>query len=340
MMGPRALILWSVAAVVSTVAAVTVSLDARRDVAEAARLDEPVFPALRRAPETAAAVAIAHGGTELRVERDGERWIVPAAHGYEADAAVVRDLLTGLADLRWAAPRTALAERYPRLDLGAPGPDSAAKRVTVTAGGDTDDDTGNGADAGEGAVLADAVVGKRSRAITADERGTYLRLPDGERAWLAKGTVEVATAAVDWLATDLPSVAQDELETLVVAPAAGAGFTVARTSPAQDLTLVDQVPAGRSTDPAEIRRLAAAFAGLRFDDVLPADAVDWPEAVTTVTATSFAGETIALELATLAGEQRWVRFADIADWVYKLPSFQLDRLDRRLADLLAEPDAS
>jgi hypothetical protein len=325
-MGPRALILWSVAAVVSTVAAVTVSLDARRDVAEAARLDEPVFPALRRAPETAAVVTVAHAGDELRAERAGARWIVPAEHGYQADAAAVRDLLTGLADLRWAAPRTALEERYPRLEVGEPGPESAAKRVTVTAE--------------DGAVLADAVVGKRSRAITADERGTYLRLPDGERAWLAKGTIEVATAAVDWLASDLASVAQDELETLVVAPAEGEGFTVARTSPDEDLTLVDQVPAERSTDPAAIRRLAGVVAGLRFEDVLPADEVEWPEAVTTVTATSFVGRTLKLELATLAGGQRWVRFDDVADWVYRLPSFQLDRLDKRLADLFAEPDAS
>jgi hypothetical protein len=325
-MGPRALILWGTAAVVSTVAAVTVSLERPSDVAEAARVDEPVFPALRRAPETAAVVAIAHGGRELRVERDGERWIVPAEHGYDADVNAVRDLLTGLADLRWAAPRTALAERYPRLDVDAPGPHSAADRVTVTAD--------------DGAVLADAVVGKRSRAITGDERGTYLRLPEGERAWLAKGTVDVATAAVDWLATDLPSVAQDELETLVVTPAEGAGFTVARTSPEEDLTLVDRVPADRSTDPDAIRRLAGVVAGLRFEDVLPAAAVDWPETVTTVTATSFAGETIELELATLEGEQRWVRFAAIGDWVYKLPSFQLDRLDKHLADLLAEPDAS
>jgi len=325
-MGPRALILWAVAAVVSTAAAVTVSLDARREVAEAARLDEPVFAALHEAPETAAAVSVVHGGDELRVERDGERWVVPAAHGYEADATALRDLLTGLADLRWAAPRTALEERYPRLEVGEPGPDSAAKRVTVTAA--------------DGAVLADAIIGKRSQAITGDERGTYLRLVDGERAWLAKGTVEVATDAVDWLATDLPSLAQDQLKLVVVDPADGVGFTVGRTTAEEDMTLVDQLPNDRTADAAQIRRLASVFAGLRFEDVRPAAEVDWPEAVTTVTGTSFAEETLELELATLEGNQRWVRFADIGDWVYRLPDFQTDRLDKRLDDLLTEPEAS
>jgi hypothetical protein len=325
-MGPRALILWGAAALVSTAAAVGVSLDAQREVVEAARLDEPVFAGLREAPETAAAVTVTHGGDELRVERDGERWVVPAAHGYAADETAVRDLLTGLADLRWAAPRTALEERYPRLEVDAPGAGSAAKRVIVTAE--------------DGAVLADAIIGKRSQAITGDERGTYLRLPEGERAWLAKGTVEVATESIDWLATDLPSLAQDELKLLVVDPAEGVGFTVGRTAADEDMTLVDQLPPERTADAAQIRRLASVFAGLRFEDVRPADEVDWPEAVTTITGTGFAGETLELELATLADEVRWIRFADIGDWVYQLPTFQTDRLDKRLDDLLAEPEAS
>jgi hypothetical protein len=325
-MGPRALILWGLAAVVSTAAAVAVSLDARREVVEATRLDEPVFAGLRTAPETAAAVTVIHGGDELRVERGGERWIVPAAHGYAADETVVRDLLTGLADLRLAAPRTTLPERYGRLEVGEPGEGSPAKRVTVTAA--------------DGTVLADAIIGKRSEAITGDERGTYLRRPDGERAWLAKGTVEVATAAEDWLATDLPSIAQDALEVVVVDPAAGAGFTAGRTTAVEDMTLVDEIPADRSADAAQIRRLASLFAALRFEDVRPAAEVDWPEAVTTITGTSFAGETLELELATLEGGQRWVRFADIGDWVYRLPTFQTDRLDKRLADLLAQPEGS
>ena len=325
-MGPRALILWGAAALVSTAAAVTVSLDAGREVVEAARLDEPVFARLRTEPETAAAVTVVHGGDEIRVERGGERWIVPAEHGYAADETAVRDLLTNLADLRWAAPRTALEERYPRLEVGAPGEGSDAKRVTVTAA--------------DGALLADAIIGKRSRAITGDERGTYLRLPAGERAWLAKGTVDVATEGIDWLATDLPSLAQDQLRTLVVDPADGVGFTVGRTSADDDMTLVDQLPADRSADANQIRRLASVFAALRFEEVRPADQVAWPDAVTTVTGTGFAEETLELELATLEGGERWVRFADVGDWVYRLPSFQIDRLDKRLDDLLIEPEAS
>ena len=325
-MGPRALILWGAAALVSTAAAVTVSLDAGREVVEAARLDEPVFARLRTEPETAAAVTVVHGGDEIRVERGGERWIVPAEHGYAADEAAVRELLTGLADLRWAAPRTALEERYPRLEVDDPNTGSDATRVTITAD--------------DGAVLADAVIGKRSRAITGDERGTYLRMVDGERAWLAKGTVDVATEGIDWLATDLPSLAQDQLRTLVVDPADGVGFTVGRTSADDDMTLVDQLPADRSADANQIRRLASVFAALRFEEVRPADQVAWPDAVTTVTGTSFAEETLELELATLEGGERWVRFADVGDWVYRLPSFQIDRLDKRLDDLLIEPEAS
>lgn len=326
-MGPRALILWGAAAVVSTAAAVIVSLDAPEGVAEAARVDEPVFAGLRAAPETAAAITIGHEDREVQVVREGARWVVPAEHGYAADEDAVRELMTGLADLRWAGPRTAMPERYARLEVDDPGAGSAAKRVTVTAE--------------DGAVLVDAIIGKRSQAITADERGTYLRLVDGERAWLAAGTVDVPAAAVDWLDTDLPSFAQDELEMVVVEPAEGEGFTVGRTTAEEDMTLIDQVPAGREADADQIRRLASTFAGLRFEDVRPVGEVDWPAQVTTVTGTGFDGETVTVELASLGGEDdRWARFEEVGDWVYRLPSFQADRLDKRLDDLLTTPDAS
>lgn len=325
-MGPRSLLVWSVAAVVATAGAVYVSLDRPAAVAEAQRVDEPVFTALRAAPETAALVSVAHGGDEVRIERTEAGWVVPSRYGYAADEATVRALMTGLADLRWAGPRTALEERYARLEVDAPGAGSAAKRVTVTAG--------------DGTVLVDAVIGKRSQAIRGSERGTYLRLVDGERAWLARGVVEVPTEPVDWLATDLPSLARDALKSVTVAPAGGEAFTVGRTAPADDMTLAVQLPADRTGDAAAIRRLAAVFAGLRFEDLRPAAAVDWPEGATRLEGTSFDDETLALELATLEEGERWVRFADEPDWIYRLPDFQTDRLDIRLADLVRELEAS
>ena len=324
-MGPRALVFWSAAAVVSTAAAVTASLEATDRIADAAQLDEPVFAELVAAPENAAAIVVREGETTIRVERGEEGWIVPDRWNYAADAEAVRALVTGLADLRFAAPRTGLPERFARLEVDAPGPDSEAKRVTV--------------EAGDGTVLADAIIGKRSQAITGTRRGTYLRLPAGEHAWLASGTVDIATDVADWLDTDLPSMDRDDLETLVVAPAEGEGFTVGRLEREDDLTLVDQVPAGRAADAAAIRRLASVFDALRFEDLRPASEVDWPAPVTRLEATAFDDATMTAELATI-GEDRWVRFGEEAAWVYRLPNFQVERMEVDLEDLLQAPEAS
>lgn len=324
-MGPRALIFWSTLAVATAAGAVYSSLEANRSVVTAASLDTPVFETLVAAPETVASIAIEHGGERFTVERGEGGWTVPERFGYAADESAVRDLVTGLADLRYAAPRTRLPERFVRLDVDPPGAESAAVRVTLTAD--------------DGGVLADAILGKRSQAITQAQRGTYLRLPDGERAWLASGTVEAPTDIADWLDTGLASIARDDLEVLQVAPAAGEGFTLGRLAAADDLTLTDQLAPDQTADAAAIRRLVGALASLRFDEVLPAADVAWPESWSTIEGTAFDGTTLELHLATV-DEERWVRFGAEAPWAYRLPDFQLNRLDVTLDDLLAAPEAS
>jgi len=324
-MGPRALVAWGVAAVVSPAGAIYGGFDDASGVPEAARVDEPVFTELRVAPESATTITIAHQGTEVRVERGEGAWRAPSEQGYAVDEDVVRRVLTGLADLRYAAPRTALEERFARLEVDTPGANSAATRVTV--------------EAAEDRVLADAIIGKRSQAITGTERGTYLRLPDGERAWLAFGTLDIPTATLDWLETTLPSIARQDLKLIAVTADEGDGFTAGRTTAEEDMTLVDAVPEGRTADADQIRRLAGVFADLRFEDVRPANDVEWSMPVTRIAGTSFAGETLVAEVATI-DDERWVHFEDQADWVYRLPTFQTERLDTRLEDLLVEPEAS
>lgn len=324
-MGPRALVFWGAAAVVSTAAAVTLSLQASDRIVDAAKLDEPVFPDLVAGPEGAAAITVSQGGESVTVRLEDGTWVVPDRYGYRADVETVREVVTGLTGLRFAAPRTALPERFARLEVDEPGEGSEAQRVAVH-------------DAA-GTPLADAILGKRSQAITGTQRGTYLRLPDGERAWLASGTVDVPTAVVDWLDTSLPSLARDELKTLVVTPADGEGFTVGRLAAAEDLTLVDRRPEGRRVDPDAIRRLADVFNALRFDDVRPASEVAWPATATRLEATGFDDEIFQAELATVDGTT-WVRLGPSAEWVYVLPQFQLDRMDLALDDLLLADEAS
>ncbi len=324
-MGPRTLIVWGAVAIVSTVAAIYASVESSRNISVAGALDEPVFPELVAAPEAAVQIAVEQGGQRLTVARGDGAWVVPERWDYAADETAVRALVTDLVDLRYAAPRTALPERFARLEVDEPGEGSAATRVTI--------------EAADGTVLADAILGKGSDAITRDRRGVYLRLPDGERAWLASGTVDVATDVIDWLDTDLPSIARDELALLTVSPASDEGLTAGRVSKDDEMTLTTPVPDGRQADAESIRRLTGMLADLRFDELKPAADVAWPEAWTRIEASRFDDTSLELELATI-DDARWVRFADDANWVYRLPAFQLDRIDLSLEELLEPPSAS
>ncbi len=324
-MGPRALVVWSIAAAASAAGAVFVTLEAQRGVATAALFEDPVLPDLRERADAVARIEIRHGEEIIRIERSDDGWIAPERFGYAVDGATVRDALRGLAELRYAAERTSIPERLVRLDLDDPGAGSAATQVVVTDAAD--------------AAVADILIGKRSEAITRDTRGTYVRHTNADQSWLASGTVDVPTNLVDWLDTDLPSLDRTAIKTLSVTPAEGEGFTVGRLAVEEDLTLTDALPEGRVTNPDAIRRLASVFAALRFDEVRPAGDVAWPERSTTLEAQTFEDVMMRVELATI-DDARWVRFAEMEAWVYRLPDFQTDRMDIGLDDLLQAPGAS
>ena len=201
------------------------------------------------------------------------------------------------------------------------------------------------------------IVGKQN--YTSDFNGLhgiYVRKPGNAQAWLAQGSVEVPTAAVDWVDRTVVNVAEDKIQRLQFEPTAAPALTVSKADKAAaDFTLAP-LPEGKSADPDALKRLtgglhrrrarrrarrqghrqgreglappkAATFDGLTLKaELLAMDGGTWLR----LKASAAEGSAAAAEAKTINDR--------VAGWLYKLPQFKAALLQPKVDDFLKKPE--
>lgn len=313
--------------------------------------ERPAFPALAERPEAAAAIDIQgrDGTVRLRLGTDGA-WSLPDKGAYPADLGSLRALLNAARALMLAETRTSDPARLPRLWLEDPAaPDAQSLRLTVS-------------DA-SGARLADGVIGRTTNDLVAgQEGGTYLRYPEESQAWLAAGRLSLSPDPLDYLDRSIVTLPADTIRRVVITRPGGAVILAERAPGEPALALKTGLAEGQAAAPKALGQLANLLNGLTFNDVARADSLAFPADATHVTATSFDGIEVRLELAVIQGAP-WVRlsaalaaehtqdaqrlagtqaFIDqlaskTTGWAYQLPQALADRLAPTPERLVSPP---
>lgn len=304
-----------------------------------------VLPDLADRLADAAAITVATSETNLTIARSGQGWVLEDRGGYPVPADRVRALAVELANLEKVEGKTTRADRYAALgvrDVEAEGARSTRVRIL---------------DAG-GTVLAQLLVGDRA----SGGDGVFVRIPGEERAWLARGSLDVGTRPRDWVDREIVDVPAPDIVRLRIDHADGETVRLAKEDPAAaSLALVD-VPAGRTVaEEASLQRMASAFSGLELDDVRAAETLVGDHAAArTVTATTASGLVLAATVyaiddnawLTLRAEAVDAAAADPADaeaetaaetarkinartagWIYQVPSWKVAPWEKRVAAL-------
>ena len=168
--------------------------------------DEPLpggaslaFPGLAQRLQAAARIeAKRHDGT-LEVARRGETWVLPAKGGYPVRQEKVRELLTGLTELRLTEPRTANPELLGRLGLDDPGREGSTATLLRVL------------DA-QGGVIAELVIGRRRVRTQGNvPESAYVRRPNENQAWLAEGRIPVDSDPQLWLDRDIANLPRERV---------------------------------------------------------------------------------------------------------------------------------
>ena len=297
---------------------------------------ERVFPGLADRLDNLAWIRLTRGPVKIGFANVAGRWVLVEKGNYPVSAARIRRLFDALADLSIVEPKTARPERFGRLGLDDP---ASGSSTLITLRGRT------------GNTIGELIVGRtRQDWLGGGADGVYVRKPGaGERAWLARGALDLPDDGVLWLDRGIVDIPPARISSVALTGGDGAALVLRRDGPGGGFALANLPEGLRLRADAALADSAGALAGLDFDDVMPAAELDQPESgVATAAFTTFDGLAITLRLVEAAGRD-WVaaaasdRSAGAAEsaainartarWVYAIPAARARLLRMRLADL-------
>ncbi len=202
----------------------------------------------------------AGAATLATIERRAQQWVLAERNDYPVDAVRLRELLLALAEARRIEPKTANPERHARLgveDVAAA--DASGVRVEIDAGD----------------AQWRIIIGDRQ-----PSGGSYARVADAAESWLLDRAVTVEKKPELWLQRELTDIGVERIERVDVQPEQGPAIAIGRTDDAAGDFRLLGLPRGREQASEFVAdSTAGLLSALRFDDVLPTDAVVAPDAV-------------------------------------------------------------
>jgi hypothetical protein len=239
------------AAAALAIIAVSVVSYQRRPHSDISRANVYALPELRDRVNDVQGITltVAEDKPVVTLEKTDEGWAVKEKGDYPADTGKLRELLLKLADASLLEPKTANKQRYPELgveDVTA----KDAKGVKVSLEG-----------LGKPVQL---IIGQ----FSAKAGGTFVRRPEDQHSWLAKGNLTTERDPLKWLDESLVDISADRIAEIILTKPGGKTVRLFKEPADEGNFKLADVPAGR--EPAEQAGLsgpASALAGLSLLDV-------------------------------------------------------------------------
>lgn len=297
------------------------------------------FPDL--APRLAGAqkIELTRQNQATTLTRDGDTWRIEQAGGYPARPERIRELLTGLTELRLVEERTSDPARH--ADIGVDDPSregSTAARLRLL-------------DA-QGQPIAELILGRRRVRTQGNvPEAIYVRRPSEAKSWLAEGRLVADADPQLWINRDIASLAPDRLRRVEIRRTGEGPLDLARAGevdapleivtpaehPVADRASLDEV--GRAFDMLtfiEVRRAAEApgeaLGETRFDYTDGLTITAWPQRDGQVLWVRLRAEGDSDEAKAL--QARW------DGWAYQLGIWKEKAMIPTLADLLPQAPAN
>lgn len=255
-MTPRRLAILAVLAIVAAAIAGALTMNQPPPASAPLSAGELMFPGLVERLQTAAKVEITGKDGTLVLIREGAIWGLADRAGYPAQQQRVREMFTGLTELRLMEPRTADPARLAALNLDEPGPASTALRLVVR-------------DAA-GAEIAALVAGRRRVRMAGNvPEALYVRRPGESQAWLAEGSLRLDDERNLWIDRDLLDIKRQRVAAVAFHQGEST-IQLSRATPGAERLALQDPPEGFRPDPTKLEDAASTLEWLTLEDVAPA----------------------------------------------------------------------
>lgn len=216
-----------------------------------------VFPGLAQRLQAAAKIEATRHDGSLEIARRGETWVLPSKGGYPVRQEKVRELLTGLTELRLVEPRTSDPALYDRLGLEDPTKDGSTATLLRVL------------DA-QGGVIAELVIGRRRVRTQGNvPESAFIRRPGQAQTWLAEGRIPVDSDPQLWLDRDIANIARERVRHVAVNRAGEPPLVLVRGEGPDGKLEVTEPAEHPPLEETNLDEVGRAFEFLTFIDVRP-----------------------------------------------------------------------
>lgn len=297
-MTPKAFLTLVAVTVVATAAAAAVAVG-HYGAVQTERSAGPVFAGLGDTVNNVDEIVVVGDGTTTNVRRKGDGWVVANQSDYPANGEKVRRTLIQMTELELFEKKTAIRDRLEKLGLD----DASAKRVTLK-------------DA-KGAVLADGLFGRpKLNLARVGGQGMYLRKPDSDQAWLAKGGLGIGTGPMYWIDREFIAVAKERVKRVTKTTPDGTTIVVSRDRPESEKFDIQGLPEGAAKGKDaddKAMDVARTLNAIDMQDVKPVGEVDFASGeVTTAEYVTFDGLVVDFDLLLIPSKEK---DGDPAAWI-------------------------
>ncbi len=296
-----------------------------------------VFPGLAAKLGGVTRVEIQSKGVTLAIARGKEKWGLADRAGFPVQQDKLRELLTGLTELRVTEARTSDPEQYSRLGVEDPGSPTGTSNLVRLLGGD-------------GKPVAELIVGHRRVRTQGNVPETiFIRRPGQTQSWLAEGRVPADADPQLWFERDIANIAGAKVAKVV----STRGDTTLEFTREGDKFVLAAPTEHPKLDDYRVEDVSRAMESLTLTDVRPA-AEQPGEKIGTAVLTTTDGMTVTVTVFR-ADKDIWAQFAAtgtgegakaatdlqarVAGWAYQVGSWKEKSFVPTLDDLRAsEPE--
>ncbi|MGG2399719.1 DUF4340 domain-containing protein [Pseudomonas sp. SH1-B] len=272
----------------------------------------------------------AAGQPPIRIARHGGDWVVPGKADYPAAPQLLADLLRALREARTVEAKTANTQWHARLGLAEQGEEGEqALRLKLQFEGHPD---------------LNLRLGKPSQQGT----GQLVRLAGEDQVWLIDQQLQVPTRELDWLDRRISDIPYTAIQRIELHHADGETLTLNRADAEHYNFAVEQLAHSQKLAfEGAANSVVTLFSNLLFADAAPLAQVGFKQKpVLRFSLFGFEGQKLEGALYR-QGEQYWLvvssregfkaeEVSARSDWAYRLEREQVQRLTKKLRDLLAK----